>query len=103
MKMNEIPVDIEVRDLLNAAANTIERYGWEQRQWGSRGQGFCVLGAMIEATPNACLFPVHKTFDRARTHLRNTIQCESLTLWNDEEAQSQEQVVRVMRAAAETA
>lgn len=88
--------------LLRQAANTIEYFGWTRDVLGSEAQGFCVLGALSRrASMNTDL---DAAICAVADHLGlpdSPDRSHELYLWNDEDAESGDEVVRVLRATAD--
>lgn len=98
----------EVQDL---AADTIQRYGWEQGPTGwnnYEGSGYCLEGAIAAASGIAItgrwtgigrvtLCPAYKAVEEFLADRAFTAQ---LWWFNDQVAKSEEDVIAVLRAAA---
>jgi hypothetical protein len=84
--------------MLSAAADLIEEYGWVQGKYGDEEIGFCAMGAVymyVAAAGNA-------TDDGsvAVNRLAVSLGYNSVAYWNDNIAQSKEEVITALRKAA---
>ncbi len=92
-----------VADVLNAAADLIERDGWCQGRFigGVDGRERCVSQAIFDATlagPGTVL-----VFHDARTVFANRIDADTTWAWNDTPGRTRVEVVAALRAAAKDA
>lgn len=98
----------EVADLLDAAADAIEKYGHTKYVGGNKDVGFCTIGAV---TAVACE-PVfsrdshpcsrilrHQALDTVAT-VAGLTSFVSIPRWNDEDERTQQDVLDVLRKAA---
>jgi hypothetical protein len=102
---------VNTANVLDRAADLIEEHGWGKgfETWDTKaGEGLCIEGAILEALGATSDFP--------NTYLANTCAAglavreylkmgpmsfaNALWHWNDVNAESQEQVVSVLRGAA---
>jgi hypothetical protein len=97
-----------VADVLNAAADLIERDGWVQ----GRYQGPCGEHCMTDALIAACQVKEEKgeeasawwrLYGRAADALETGLGTRALPGWNDAPGRTQAEVVAALRAAAERA
>jgi len=86
-------------DVLNKAADLIERDGWTQGTYQLDGKR-CVDGA-ISATSHD--WSTWRNRKEARELLRDTIGAQILVDWNDAPGRTKTEVVAALRAAAERA
>jgi Fe-S-cluster formation regulator IscX/YfhJ len=84
----------QVADVLDDAADLIERGGWIQNALYDHAGGFCSVGALYEICPT--------DFPRWRTYaaLRSVIGGRSLAEWNNDPSRTKQQVLDAFRAAA---
>jgi hypothetical protein len=93
---------------LNKAADLLESEGWTQGTWHDE-DGYCAIGAIDEVMTNewgktdkedyALWNSLHQTKLDARRQFRDYVGM-GIASWNDNVAQSKEEVVAAMRAAA---
>ena len=83
-----------VSGVLSEAAELIRRHGWVQRKSGSIGEGFCLIGAVINVTRDK-----HQCFlaNEALIRASGTI---SIVTWNDTEGRTKEEVLELLERAA---
>lgn len=88
----------------DAAAGTIERYGWIQGSYGGPGVGFCALGALSYVTN-----PMRLGIDHARAapvfgmiskEIRTRAGWPDVASWNDMAFRTKAEVVGMFRAVA---
>ena len=113
MKMNEIPVECEDAAMLRDAIDVLMRQGWAQDMMEDFHGRVCMVGAIGKAcaarmgepvgslnlTPavNGALFAVQ----RVLYYRENGVDgLSTLTAWNDTHGRTREQVIAVLRAAA---
>lgn len=93
---------------LNKAADLLESEGWTQGAWHDE-DGYCAIGAIDEVMINewgktdkedyALWNSLHQTKLATRRQFREYVGM-GIAWWNDNVAQSKEEVVAAMRAAA---
>jgi hypothetical protein len=105
------PTPVVLADILDDAAGQIERVGWGQGN--DRESTMCAVEAIRWAArrrpyPGPLIVATNEAFGRYLSWTRNgpiprsgATWGEALIRWNDVKAQTQEQVVAVMRACAE--
>lgn len=90
-------------EVLNKAADLIEKYGWIQGSLGWRHAGFCALGGIYQATsdlgPIPCLVS-NALVSGTKAQLRETIGLSDIAEWNDDPLRTKEEVVAKLREAA---
>lgn len=87
-----------VADVLNGAADLIERDGWCQNTSHGAGGTRCAVAAIRDARP----LPVG-VYTGALEWFERTLGCPSAALWNDAPGRTKTEVVAALRAAAERA
>lgn len=95
-----LPAAPSVADVLNGAADLIERDGWVQGMYRYE-HSLCIVGAIDTA---AGCFGTNMTVDamRARSTVADFIEANP-TAWNDKPGRTKAEVVVALRAAAERA
>lgn len=95
-----------VSDVLNGAADLIERDGWVQGHYRTT-EGYCIAGAIDQTLGiidddelHVQLWPVAQA---ARVQVLAIVDDVAPTLWNDAPGRTKEEVVAALRAAAERA
>ena len=83
-----------VADVLNGAADLIERRGWAQ---GYSPLRCCALTAILRAADGV------STYDAERALKAEIAPARVITWWNDEPGRTKAEVVAALRAAAENA
>jgi hypothetical protein len=100
------------REVLLAAADHIERFGWQQRYFGTPGKPCCLLGAISVAAGNragghavnSSSADAERAADRRiMQYLRSTHRAIDLVTWNDSPGRTAEEVIAALRGAAEEA
>jgi hypothetical protein len=89
-----------VADVLNGAADLIERDGWVQRQFGVTNGPRCISGALLAI--NKKVDPKHPAYRTVVTYL-GLGDSYYLSWWNDAVGRTEAEVVTALRAAAECA
>lgn len=94
-----------VADVLNGAADLIERDGWTQNQYRSVDGGRCLSRAIGDCVPGHfdAAWWHSPLYEEAADYLRITIGRHFLAGWNDQPGRTQAEVVAALRAAAERA
>lgn len=92
-RWDKVETKEEWRSILLEAANIIERYGWHQGDFGSKGLGFCALGAIKEASKDGT--GMSTAMFRASRYVGGYIDS-----WNDHVWRTKEEVVAALRGAA---
>ena len=96
-----------VADVLNGAADLIERDGWTQHQYRGPNGEHCVTDALMRAAgtqpgdsgaPGALVL-----YSSASLTLAVEVHEGRLPIWNDEFGRTKAEVVAALRAAAERA
>ena len=82
-----------VSEVLEQAAELIRRHGWVQRKYGTTGEGYCIIGAIIAV-------PKHESGYPAIEALREELGGQSVMLWNDTEGRTKEEVLELLERAA---
>lgn len=82
----------DAKQILTQAAELIRRHGWVQRKFGSDGGGFCLIGALIHASPSR--------YEDAYARVSQELGERSLISWNDAEGRTQEEVLELLERAA---
>ena len=85
-----------VSAILLDAANLIERHGWIQGAYGRPDRGYCLFGAVFEASKYDSDNPWAALVDQEVTG-------GDPIGWNDAEGRTREQVIGLLRSAAESA
>ena len=81
-------------EVLKEAAQIIEEHGWVQGKPGRPGEGYCMVGAIQEVSGfTPCLITA--------VGLVRSITQEDLAYWNDQPGRTKEEVLHVLRKAAE--
>lgn len=80
-------------EILTQAAELIRRHGWVQRKYGSHGEGYCIIGAIIAV-------PKHGSGFSAIEALREELGDQSVMQWNDHPDRTQEEVLELLEKAA---
>lgn len=89
---------VTVGDVLSAAADRIEKYGWKRGNYGTTFGPVCAWGAINMATTGR---PGGVVSSQAENMLSKFINPPSgLVDWNDNIAESKRQVVKTLRLAA---
>ena len=91
-----------VADVLNGAADLIERDGWVQHQPRGEGGELCVVRALGDAIGGATPWR-SDLYDAATAALRETTGAFLMSAWQDQPGRTQAEVVAALRAAAERA
>lgn len=86
------------REILLAAADHLERYGWVKNMRGGPGAPCCTVGAIAVACNND-----EPLYSEACQVLREHLNVRRLTDWNDTRSRTADEVITAMRAAAECA
>lgn len=86
-----------VADVLNGAADLIERDGWAQGPIWQRGPKLCAGVAIMKATNSVRLQ------SSAAGALCREVGCTLIPEWNDMAGRTEAQVVAALRSAAERA
>ena len=77
-----------------AGAKKIERYGWARRTFGSKVDGYCILGSFG-------VHSAHSSFDEDRILLDVLGEdVSSITWWNDYKCESNIVAISLLQAAA---
>lgn len=98
-----------VADVLNRAADLIERDGWCQRRYRGQDGEHCVSDALIRAAgmgepgDTGQQARVMTLYCEASDALRAKVRRKNLPRWNDAPGRTQAEVVAALRAAAERA
>lgn len=84
-------------DYLVRAADLIRRHGWVQRKDGSRGSGFCLVGALVyvHSFGGGDVETYHEAFDA----LSRVVGTRNIAAWNDTEGRSREDVLTALETA----
>lgn len=106
-------IPLNVGDVLEAAANRIEKFGWTQREYGSRYVGYCILGAIQHEIgywrdlANAAedylvqYMDKHGYFDEIYREMPGSEMCKIfIAVWNDMEGRDKFEVIELLRQAA---
>lgn len=90
------------QEILNAAADHIEEYGWQRGGYGQKEEPCCVLGALsvAAASNGASLREAQAGFYSTRDIVKDQTGVRSVADWNDVIAQDAEEVVAMLRKAA---
>jgi hypothetical protein len=85
-------------ELLNAAADYIEKHGWQQGELGHVGGPVCILGSLIYADGSSN----SRAIDQSVTLIRDRIGGGKLSVaaWNDHPDRTLKDVLRTLRLAA---
>lgn len=100
-----------VPDVLRGALHLIEEFGWIQGGYGTREAGYCLVGALTVAADSGKEWtdatvdvdprhPAYKAYMGARSAVRG-FMLEDPEAWNDRHRRTREQVLTVLRAAAD--
>ena len=96
-----------VADVLNGAADLIERDGWWQGNYRGPNGERCLNRALADALDlplnGLALWRLDPLYLGAEAALRNVTGRYLLTGWNDQPGRTQAEVVAALRAAAEQA
>ncbi len=87
-------------DVLNAAADLIEEYGWCQFNYFGANGGYCAHGAIIQSWPTDDNTIPSRIYEALLPLLPST---QSLASWNDRPGRTQAEVVGLLREAASCA
>lgn len=107
LPMNEAGSDLNVAEILEAAANRLEKFGWIQGKLYKVGHGYCAVGAIKESS-------FGQTYDMivvtaiVESYLKNymkkhdyfTDDIKSIPQWNDQPGRENFEVIDLMRQAA---
>lgn len=91
-----------VADILNGAADLIERYGLAQRDYGCEATGYCISGAIDTAAGGEKGTAEDDDALIARFVVADIVN-DSWITYNDTPGRTQAEVVATLRAAAEQA
>ena len=86
--------------VLQAAADTIDKYGWIRDDRGNVEVGFCTLGAINFASLQLDISPLSQ--ENAIQRLRIYLGEGSIALWNDNGCQDGQMAASVLREAAKS-
>lgn len=96
----------QVGRTLRETADLIEKCGWLTFNFGSIEKGFCVIGAMnyaLTGDASAATIEVNAAANALWQwlckHTERPVLC--IPHWNDKQAESQEEVVAILRKAAD--
>lgn len=99
-----------VAEILNKAADGLERYGWTQRVYGKARGPKCIMGAIIFAEQGRMpgqseLLGLAEKVSEAKKFLLTLIPGNkySIVQWNDKKGRTKGQVIRLLRRAAKKA
>jgi hypothetical protein len=90
------------KQILNKAADILEKYGWVQNRFGNERMGFCALGAFNKVAPTKIF--ANSAF-QAKELLRGTVRTindgnSNIVEWNDHSTRTKEEVIAAFRQAA---
>lgn len=85
----------DVSKILTRAADLIRRYGWVQYQKGNRYEGFCLVGAVINASGEEW-----RSVPAAHDRLIDTLGSRELAAWNDHPDRTEEEVLELLERAS---
>jgi 8-oxo-dGTP pyrophosphatase MutT (NUDIX family) len=98
------------KQVLEEAANIIEKRGWVQKDWETTDGAVCAFGAMRHAA-YGCLFTSDITNDHIYFEARKALEIQvhksvgdeyySVPQWNDQKDQTKDNVVKIIRLAAQ--
>ena len=96
-----------VADVLNGAADLLEREGWCQGQYRNVDGRRCLARALADALDLPLNGPANwhhnPLYDAAALALKQVTGRHFIAMWNDEPGRTQAEVVAALRAAAEQA
>lgn len=81
-------------DVLDQAADILERDGWTQGEWGFTGQPHCIDGGLIAAANTDADYS--GALEAIAVHLRTT----HLLAWNDADGRTADEVLAALRDTA---
>lgn len=82
----------DVKKILADAAALIRENGWVQEKYGSLGEGYCLVGAVIAASGGTGRYHV--------AYRVLTDEVENPLTWNDTKGRTQEEVLELLGRAA---
>lgn len=82
-------------EVLGQAAELIRRHGWVQRKFGSEGEGFCLVGALIHVGN-----PSSQGYADAYARVSEELEERTPLAWNDTEGRTQKEVLELLERAA---
>lgn len=88
----------DLHKLLSDARDLIKEHGWVQNKFGSRSEGFCLVGALVKTNYRHKYRPGLEA--EAASFLAEISGVGVLT-WNDEPGRSKEQVLELLETAME--
>lgn len=101
----------ELRQHLTDARDLIEGHGWVQKKFGTSGDGFCLVGSLVQASGVAMNRHRQQGLDPPKTRehealalILKLIEGDSLhdvVEWNDREGRTREQVLELLETAIE--
>lgn len=82
-------------EVLWGAIRTIQKCGWRQHSYGNATFGYCILGAIFAQNPEP---QIHSS---VKETIGFIIKNENIAQWNDELGRKSEQILCIMRQAAD--
>lgn len=95
-----------VADVLNKAADLIERDGWCQKHFRGENGEHCLTDALMRAAgcfPGDSFGTKAVSYGKAYDVLTRRVRRKNLVFWNDKPGRTKDEVVVALRAAAERA
>jgi len=86
----------EVAQILLDAADLIETYGWVQGRLGTCEVGFCITGALRQASQ----WGIRQGCGEAQRALHRSLGGMNPSTWNDVPGRTKEEVIAQLRKAA---
>lgn len=72
------------------AYEVIEKYGWVQKRFGNEYDGFCVLGALLNA-----YYPSPKYWEMSEAIIQAI--GSDIVEWNDRQERTKDQVITILK------
>lgn len=88
----------DVSEVLETAADIIEKEGWIQNGFGHSRLGYCAVGAIARA--EGFDFPTFAFEEPSEKALRSYLGVEWVPSWNDDPARTKQEVLDALRGAA---